>query len=61
MAFAVIPIQTPCLKDVKEDIPLLVDYFIKRISDTNGLKPISINSKKNLDGSSANLLVALSG
>jgi two-component system nitrogen regulation response regulator NtrX len=41
----VIPIQTPYLKDVKEDIPLLVDYFIKRISDTNGLKPISINSK----------------
>ncbi|MFZ9437973.1 MAG: sigma-54-dependent transcriptional regulator, partial [Candidatus Fonsibacter ubiquis] len=24
----VIPIQTPYLKDVKEDIPLLVDYFI---------------------------------
>jgi two-component system nitrogen regulation response regulator NtrX len=41
----VIPIQTPCLKDVKEDIPLLVDYFIKRISDINGLKSISINSK----------------
>lgn len=41
----VIPIQTPYLKNVKEDIPLLVDYFIKRISDTNGIKPISINSK----------------
>ena len=41
----VIPIQTPYLKDVKEDIPLLTDYFIKRISDTNGLKPIVINSK----------------
>ncbi len=41
----VIPIQTPYLKDVKEDIPLLVDYFIKRISDTNGLKTIVINSK----------------
>ncbi len=41
----VIPIQTPYLKDVKEDIPLLTDYFIKRISDTNGLKPIAINSK----------------
>jgi two-component system nitrogen regulation response regulator NtrX len=41
----VIPIQTPYLKDVKEDIPLLVDYFVKRISDTNGLKPIVINSK----------------
>jgi two-component system nitrogen regulation response regulator NtrX len=44
----VIPIQTPYLKDVKEDIPLLVDYFIKRISDTNGLKPISINSKNSV-------------
>ena len=41
----VIPIQTPYLKDVKEDIPLLTDYFIKRISDTNGLKPIVINNK----------------
>ncbi|MFM7498094.1 MAG: sigma-54-dependent transcriptional regulator [Candidatus Fonsibacter sp.] len=41
----VIPIQTPYLKDIKEDIPLLVDYFIKRISDTNGLKTIVINSK----------------
>lgn len=41
----VIPIQTPYLKDVKEDIPLLVNYFIKRISDTNGFKLISINSK----------------
>jgi two-component system nitrogen regulation response regulator NtrX len=44
----VIPIQTPYLKDVKEDIPLLVDYFIKRISDTNGFKPISINSKNSV-------------
>lgn len=41
----VIPIQTPYLKDIKEDIPLLTDYFIKRISDTNGFKPIVINSK----------------
>jgi two-component system nitrogen regulation response regulator NtrX len=41
----VIPMQTPYLKDIKEDIPLLTDYFIKRISDTNGLKPIAINSK----------------
>jgi two-component system nitrogen regulation response regulator NtrX len=44
----VIPIQTPCLKDVKEDIPLLVDYFIKQISDINGLKSISINSKNSV-------------
>ena len=41
----VIPIETPYLKDVKEDIPFLIEYFVKRISDSNGLKPIFINSK----------------
>ncbi|NBP96507.1 MAG: sigma-54-dependent Fis family transcriptional regulator [Burkholderiaceae bacterium] len=41
----VIPIETPYLKDIKEDIPYLIEYFVKRISDSNGLKPITINSK----------------
>ena len=41
----VIPIETPYLKDIKEDIPYLIEYFVKRISDSNGLKPIIINSK----------------
>ncbi len=41
----VIPIETPYLKDAKEDIPFLIEYFVKRISDSNGLKPIFINSK----------------
>ena len=41
----VIPIETPYLKDVKDDIPFLIEYFVKRISDSNGLKPIIINSK----------------
>ena len=41
----VIPIKTPYLKDVKEDIPFLIEYFIKRISDNNGLKPIIINAQ----------------
>jgi two-component system nitrogen regulation response regulator NtrX len=41
----VIPTETPYLKDVKEDIPFLIEYFVKRISDSNGLKPIFINSK----------------
>ncbi len=41
----VIPIKTPYLKDVKEDIPFLIEYFIKRISDNNGLKPIIINAE----------------
>ena len=40
----VIPIETPYLKDVKEDIPFLIEYFVKRISDSNGLKSIVINS-----------------
>jgi len=43
--FNVIPIETPYLKDVKDDIPFLIEYFVKRISDSNGLKPIIINSK----------------
>lgn len=41
----VIPLETPYLKDVKEDIPFLIEYFVKRISDSNGLKPVVINSK----------------
>jgi len=41
----VIPIETPYLKNVKEDIPFLIEYFVKKISDSNGLKPIVINSK----------------
>jgi two-component system, NtrC family, nitrogen regulation response regulator NtrX len=41
----VISIETPYLKDVKDDIPFLIEYFVKRISDSNGLKPIIINSK----------------
>jgi two-component system nitrogen regulation response regulator NtrX len=44
----VIPIETPYLKDVKEDIPFLIEYFVKRISDSNGLKPIIINSKNTI-------------
>ena len=44
----VIPIETPHLKDIKEDIPFLIEYFIKRISESNGLKPIFINSKNTI-------------
>jgi two-component system nitrogen regulation response regulator NtrX len=40
----VIPIETPHLKNIKEDIPLLIEYFIKKISESNGLKPILINT-----------------
>jgi len=41
----VIPIEMPFLKDIKEDIPSLIEYFVKKISESNGLKPIIINSK----------------
>jgi two-component system nitrogen regulation response regulator NtrX len=41
----VIPIEMPFLKDVKEDIPSLIEYFVKKISETNGIKPIAVNSK----------------
>jgi two-component system nitrogen regulation response regulator NtrX len=41
----VIPIEMPSLKDIKEDIPFLIEYFVKKISETNGLKPIIVNSK----------------
>jgi len=41
----VIPIEMPFLKDVKEDIPSLIEYFVKKISETNGIKPITVNSK----------------
>jgi len=41
----VILIETPYLKDIKDDIPLLINYFNKKISEVNNLKPIEINSK----------------
>jgi len=41
----VILIETPYLKDIKDDIPLLINYFNKKISEVNNLKPIEINSR----------------
>jgi len=41
----VILIETPYLKDIKDDIPLLINYFNKKISEVNNLKPIEINTK----------------
>ena len=43
----VIPVTTPFLKDIKEDIPLLIDYFNNKISEINGVKNININKKNN--------------
>lgn len=38
----VIPISVPPLRERKEDIPLLVDYFIKTISEEYGQRPKNI-------------------
>ena len=41
----VIIIQVPSLNERKEDIPLLVEKFLKEIADEYGTKPKSINNK----------------
>ena len=35
----VIPIRTPALREHLEDLPLLVDYFVRRYADQNNYKP----------------------
>lgn len=40
----VIPIEIPSLRERREDIPLLIDYFIKRYSDDMGKEKISIGN-----------------
>lgn len=35
----VVPVQTPPLRDRKEDIPALVQHFVKRISEQMGISP----------------------
>lgn len=40
---AVVPVLLPSLKDRKEDIPLLVDHFIKKYCDHNGFSPKQIS------------------
>lgn len=41
----VFPIQLPALRDRKQDIPLLVSYFIKKFSATMGKKVESVTAK----------------
>jgi transcriptional regulator with GAF, ATPase, and Fis domain len=41
----VFPIETPSLRERKEDIPMLVEYFIKRYASKAGKKIKSINKK----------------
>tara|TARA_B100001123_G_scaffold392851_1_gene472350 strand:- start:330 stop:1694 length:1365 start_codon:yes stop_codon:yes gene_type:complete len=43
----VVPIYLPSLKDRSEDIPLLLDYFSKKISELNGINETKFNT--NLD------------
>jgi len=40
----VVPIFLPALKDRIEDIPLLLNYFSKKISELNGISETKINS-----------------
>jgi two-component system, NtrC family, nitrogen regulation response regulator NtrX len=35
----VIPIRTPALRERLEDVPLLVDYFVRRYSEANNFRP----------------------
>ena len=40
----VVPIFLPALKDRTEDIPLLLDYFSKKISELNGINEIKLDT-----------------
>tara|TARA_Y100000590_G_scaffold461148_1_gene622078 strand:- start:15 stop:1379 length:1365 start_codon:yes stop_codon:yes gene_type:complete len=44
----VVPISLPALKDRIEDIPLLLNYFSKKISEMNGINQIKITSEVDL-------------
>ncbi|MEM7775078.1 MAG: sigma-54 dependent transcriptional regulator [Pseudomonadota bacterium] len=39
---AVVPVRVPSLAERREDIPSLVDYFIKQIAESSGLSPRSV-------------------
>tara|TARA_B110000967_G_C18744296_1_gene489397 strand:- start:110 stop:1030 length:921 start_codon:yes stop_codon:yes gene_type:complete len=43
----VVPIELPSLSSRTEDIPLLINYFNKKLSEINGVKEIEINEKNN--------------
>ena len=44
----VVPIYLPALKDRAEDIPLLLDYFSKKISELNGISETKLDTSFNL-------------
>jgi DNA-binding NtrC family response regulator len=41
----VIPISLPCLKDKKEDIPILVDHFVKKYNSENNREIEAVSEK----------------
>jgi two-component system nitrogen regulation response regulator NtrX len=41
---AVVPVQVPSLAERREDIPQLVDHFMKRFSEQNGMKTLPIGN-----------------
>ena len=41
----VFPIKLPALRERKEDIPLLVDHFLKRFADMTGKLPLKISDR----------------
>ena len=44
----VVPIEIPSLSSRSDDIPLLIDYFQKKLSDINGIPKIEINFNDDL-------------
>ncbi len=44
----VVPINLPPLKDRTEDIPLLLNYFSKKISELNGITPVQLDTNYDL-------------
>ena len=44
----VVPIEIPSLSSRSDDIPLLIDYFQKKLSDINGIPKIEINVNDDL-------------